>query len=411
MEMDWLSELVPPPETRLPVNIHNVAHLLVPPILFYYATAVLVILPGTFYARLALLPLTLWSAFRASTKLDFALPFDDDRLIYLNHGLLLVMTALALKAIVWTSELNPYYRVKPGTTEKLSGSEPEQPSLWQVATDAFDLSVNLRGLGWNWSKGLCVPKEWRPTDSRTRFLLPTFKSVALTILVCDFLHFTIQWLGPTTFGTSAGGTIFDPSLPPLQRYIRSTFISFLGGFVIVNAIQLGYYGTTIVGVLVFRGDPANWPPAFEEPWFATSLNEFWTKRWHQIFRDIFIGVGAKPLYLIFGKPGIVAGAFLVSAVLHVFGLWGMGRGTEFWSVGGFFLLMGFGIVLEHVYKAATGKRVGGYAGHMWTIIWVVGWGNLLIDAWFRKGLAGSVFFPAGWRPTEIILDVVKRIAL
>ncbi|EAU85562.1 hypothetical protein CC1G_06275 [Coprinopsis cinerea okayama7 len=400
--MDRLLELVPAPHTRLPITLQSIAQLFLPPFLFYYVTAVLVLIPGTLYARLALLPLTLWSAFRASTKLDFAKQFEDERFIYLNHGLLLMMTTLALRAVVWSFEFKPYYRLTK------SGKPKKQPLPFpEILSDAFDLMFNLRGLRWNWSEGLFIPKETRPTHSRLQFCWATFKSMVTTMVVFDAMHYAVQQLGPDTFATAEGGSIYDPSLPLVHRYLLSTLVTFLAGFAVVAGIQYGYLAITLVGVGILQNDPESWPPAFDKPWVATSLNEFWAKRWHQSFRDIFVGVGSKPLHYFLGKPGIVLGAFLVSGVLHVFGLWGMGRGTEFWTVAGYFLLMGLGIVLEHIYKNITGKRVQGLVGWIWTLAWVVGWGNLLVDAWFRKGLGGSAFFGAEeFRPVTIMRKVV-----
>jgi Membrane bound O-acyl transferase family len=315
------------------------------------------------------------------------------------------MTTLAFRSLVWSFETEPYYRVT--NQDPLNKDESKPLTLESVAKDALDLTFNLRGLGWSWSERLFVPEETRPTESRTKFLLATLRLLLTTVLAFDIPHYTIQCFGPTTFGTARGGTIFDPALPPLHRYLFSSFISLLAGITVICGIQIGYYMCTIVGVGLLQNDPSDWPPAFDKPWVSTSLNEFWTRRWHQSFRDIFVGAGSKPLHYFFGKPGIVAGAFLVSGILHVFGLWGMGRGTEFWSVAGYFLLMGVGLVLEHVYRAVSGKRVGGYPGQIWTLLWVIGWGNLLVDAWFRKGLGGSAFFPDRLRPAELLLKAIR----
>lgn len=55
----------------------------------YYVTAVLVILPGTFPLRLALLPVTLWLAFRAVTSIDVGAGLfgSDPRYEFLGYGL------------------------------------------------------------------------------------------------------------------------------------------------------------------------------------------------------------------------------------------------------------------------------------------------------------------------------------
>jgi hypothetical protein len=51
-------------------------------------------------------------------------------------------------------------------------------------------------------------------------------------------------------------------------------------------------------------------------------------------------------------------------------MWGLGQGTEFRSVGGFFLLIGVGAALEHGFKEVTGLCVGGLCGRAWTMVTV-----------------------------------------
>ena len=56
------------------------------------------------------------------------------------------------------------------------------------------------------------------------------------------------------------------------------------------------------------------------------------------------------------------GAFAVSGVLHDLWMWGLRQGTEFHFVGGFFLLMGVAVALEHGFnglKEVTERHVGG----------------------------------------------------
>ena len=100
------------------------------------------------------------------------------------------------------------------------------------------------------------------------------------------------------------------------------------------------------------------------------------------------------------------GAFAMSGVLHDLGMWGLGRGTEFPNVGGFFLLMGVGAASEHGFKQATGRRVGGLWGWAWTMMWTIGWGTLMLDAWSRRGMVASDFFPYGLRPGKAVVDAL-----
>ncbi|KAH9168366.1 hypothetical protein EDB89DRAFT_1909345 [Lactarius sanguifluus] len=106
------------------------------------------------------------------------------------------------------------------------------------------------------------------------------------------------------------------------------------------------------------------------------------------------------------RPGALIGAFAVSAVLHHFAMWGIGYGSEFSTAGGFFLLMGVGVAIEVAFKKVTGMRVGGFFGWLWTMLWVLVWGMLMIDAWGRHGMLASEFFPTRLRPGKPLVDAV-----
>ena len=96
------------------------------------------------------------------------------------------------------------------------------------------------------------------------------------------------------------------------------------------------------------------------------MTDFCSFRWHQISRHIYVVFGSWPGGAIFGRPGALVGAFAVSGMMYDLGMWGLGQGTEFRSVGGFFVLMGVG-ALEHGLKEVTGRRVGGLLGWVWTV--------------------------------------------
>jgi len=112
------------------------------------------------------------------------------------------------------------------------------------------------------------------------------------------------------------------------------------------------------------------------------------------------------MYFFAGRLGSIIGVFFVSGLLHDLGLWGMGRGTDFWHVVGFFLVMGVGVLIEAVWRNTSGTKVHGWIGWTWTMLWVIGWGNMVVDAWLRRGLAGSIFMPESLRPGKIFLDYI-----
>jgi hypothetical protein len=100
------------------------------------------------------------------------------------------------------------------------------------------------------------------------------------------------------------------------------------------------------------------------------------------------------------------GAFLMSGILHVVGSWGLGRGADPIKITGFFLMNGLGIILESLYKLSTGKRVGGIVGLIWTYIWLILWGNFLVDAWFERGLGTSRHWPLHVSPAFHVFNIL-----
>ncbi|KZP05846.1 hypothetical protein FIBSPDRAFT_966928 [Athelia psychrophila] len=392
--LTWLSSLIPPANTRLPVTTDVFLTKLLPPVVAYYLTAVLVILPGTFFLRVAILPLTLWFAFHAVTSVDIALTFGELGFKCLDFGLGLNMIILAMRMIEWTSYREPLRRVSDREGSKPVSSEPTV-TLGSALWDACDLATNFRGIGWTFSRGLTLPIETRCTTSTPTFLAQTLRSALLHFTLFDASVYAVRAFDPSTIGSPYGGTIFDAALPPTTRYARSTLISLLSGTMFYAVIQGIYDLNTVNFILLFRQHPARWPPLFGAPWAATSVARFWGAGWHQLFRSAFIRVGAAPVSLVVGRAGGVLGAFLLSAVLHDWGMWGMWGTVHFDRVGGFFLAMGLGCVFEGAFGKATGVRVGGMWGWVWTMAWVVGWGNLLVDAWARTGLLGSTIAPSG----------------
>ena len=104
------------------------------------------------------------------------------------------------------------------------------------------------------------------------------------------------------------------------------------------------------------------------------------------------------------------GAFTISGLMHDAGIWGLGRGTKFRTVGGFFLLMGIGAALEYGFKQVTGRCVGGIWGRAWTIAWTICWGTLVIDGWARRGMISADFFPYGLRPGKFLIDAIISLS-
>lgn len=301
-------------------------------------------------------------------------------------------------------------------TRTLEWSLPEEPLVrysrpakgsQSTIMDALDLAFTLRGQGWEWSRGVYIPRETRPTDRRG-FTLYVVSSVVIHAFICVLLHNVIRSFSPTGIGAN-GGSIYDDTLPFHTRHLRATVISIIATFAIYAFIQTYYDVCTLVGILVLGHDPEQWPPAFDAPWRATSISDFWGRRWHQFCRRMFLVQGGYPLGYFFGKPGLVIGAFLSSAMIHHVGFAMLHGNSD--NLGDWRLLVGFGmmapiILAERAFRRLTGHRVCGFAGWVWSMTWFAVLGNLIIDGFARCGQFGFFKFTESILPRR---DGVERL--
>ena len=305
-----------------------------------------------------------------------------------------MMTLRCIEWAIYSAHMKPV----PGTPADANARRATWSSL---LLNACDLAVGPRELNW---QGPSKPKSLRqpyPLQRESSFMRQRALSSALHLVLSDFLLFSLQSFSPE-IGTSEGGSIFNPSLPASQRYIRSTLMTLLLGGTIYAITRTFYDGLSMIGVLIFRQHSSQWPPLFTSPWRATSLKELWGERWHHLNRSWIINVGAKPMRRAFGPTGGVLGAFTISGLMHDFGLRGAGRGSDFFAVVGFFFMMGVGVILESMWTAVHGKTPSGVAGWLWTFSWVALWGNNIVNAWLVRGVAAAGVIPEEYRPSKAV---------
>ena len=308
---------------------------------------------------------------------------------------------MALRATEWALARKPFRRYEPFVEGQ--HTPVERPlTVPNVLLDAFDLQCNQRGIGWSWGSKSFLRTRPPPPSIATLIL-----KLLLKLTVFDIAHYMLQRTRPS-LDTPAGDTLFDPHLDPVPRAALALFFTLCGGVVVYTTVDAMYHFATIVGRVLLRQPATDWPALSARPWMATSIADFWSFRWHQFFRNTFITFGARPGGALLGQPGALFGAFGVSAILHYVGLWGLGRGTEF-SSGGFFVLMGVGAVLEHVWWRTTGMGVRGFWGWAWTMAWTLSWGTFMLDGWARRGMIACDFFSPGLRPGKPIVDAIVSL--
>ncbi|KAG8980186.1 hypothetical protein FRB90_007771, partial [Tulasnella sp. 427] len=157
-------------------------------------------------------------------------------------------------------------------------------------------------------------------------------------------------------------------------------------------LEAGHNIITLIDVCLLQLDPADHPPIFSRPWASTSLRDLWSRRWHSVFRNYFAKVGYTVGRLVVGELGGVLGVFLLSGLLHDWTIWGMGKGTDFWRIAGYFYLQGVGMCFEGAYRVITGRKVRGRWGRVWTWVFELATAHLVVEAWLQRGLAGGTYF-------------------
>ncbi|KAF8546977.1 hypothetical protein OG21DRAFT_1501766 [Imleria badia] len=394
-----------------------VCHLL-PPILCYFVMAVLAIMPQTRTIRLVLCLVMVLLTLRAAFPMDISLKITERKF---HHNLVFLqvwMFVTTAGAISWTMARKPPVRqLRPVNST---------PS---TLMDALDLVSNFRGYGWDWSRGVHFPRETRPSNhggfifytilsaaahafafgilntAIRSFSLASFGTLSGGPILDDtrpFLHRAIRVCFPVGHGDISGGSIFDESLPLHLRFLRLSVISTLAFVWIYVGLQMLYDSCTILSMLILEKTQPNGLPSLT-PRGSPPLTDFWGRRWHQLLRRTLLVLGGYPLSSILGRAGTVIRALLASAVFHHVELTALNSNSEFWRILVGFGMMALGIIMEDVFKDVTGRTVRGLAGWVWTMGWIVLWGNVMVDAFAR---AGSFGFPT---PIDLVLPVRKLV--
>ncbi|KAL0301097.1 UNVERIFIED_CONTAM: Long-chain-alcohol O-fatty-acyltransferase [Sesamum radiatum] len=106
-------------------------------------------------------------------------------------------------------------------------------------------------------------------------------------------------------------------------------------------------------------------PQFDEPYLATSLQDFWGRRWNLMVTSILRPTVYHPVRRISTRilgrsswalaPAILA-TFLVSGLMHEVIYYYMSRASPTWEVTWFFVLHGVCVAAEVALKKAVGRR-------------------------------------------------------
>ncbi|KAI0056101.1 hypothetical protein BV25DRAFT_1832567 [Artomyces pyxidatus] len=404
--------LIPALQDRVPVTWTTAPYTLMHFIPFTFMSY-LVRRPGTYLSRLLLLPTLITTALRSA----FGYVWLDPRYNVYNWGIALLSFVMIGKGIdlAFAREgrlkqgerklgamEEPAIAAKQGSDAPGNSASLHRPGssfLPHWLLDSFELMFAMRGLGWDFGRGVYTPPPTRP-QAREPFLRATLLSFVYNYLLLDLFEATIK-LFPGV-GDPLGGSIFYATLPWYERYAVSTFIHFLTGCAMLAGFGMVYDLLTLISVAFLGHSPTSWPPVMDNPWAAESLHDFWAKRWHQLLRQTFLVYGGIPGRMLAGNVGLVLGTFLASGLYHECTIYAMGRDWDS-RVPLFFLVQGGAVIGERVWRRMTGRRVGGFLGRLWVYFDIIVLAQPMVDSWHRRGLAGGMVIPPPISPARQLL--------
>ncbi|KAG8951328.1 hypothetical protein FRC03_012583 [Tulasnella sp. 419] len=295
---------------------------------------------------------------------------------------------------------------------------PFTPTILGRMLYAFDL-LSVRGSSylpnriWDYAPKSMV--EWKP-PSRPRFLaFLIWESTTLYLLIDIF-----ESLAATrTWDTS----IARPLTSTLPLHLQF-FYAFLVCGMTALSIATPYYVNALL-TMPLGVPPSAWPPMFDQPFRAKSLQDFWSYRWHTIFRRTSDEISRGILFLLpssyftfhprFIKLLRALIIFGISMVLHFFLVWALPIDDETYpyaaglinpQIAKFFLSQPLGIFIELVLvQPMTAHLPDGWRK---TIRRAFAWGWLLwsgrywSDVWISRGLWGA-------KERYVLFSPVRRI--
>ncbi len=163
------------------------------------------------------------------------------------------------------------------------------------------------------------------------------------------------------------------------RHISADFLAGWAGM--LGLILLLHFGIFEYLSLIWRSVGINALPIMHSPVQATSLSDFWGRRWNMGFRQLTYEFIFRPL-----RPGAGAAfaslmSFFVSGLIHDLVISFPARGG-YGLPTAYFLLQGYGVLLE---RSALGRRLrlgSGVRGWLFMAVWAGGPACMLFHPWF-----------------------------
>jgi len=175
-------------------------------------------------------------------------------------------------------------------------------------------------------------------------------------------------------------TVFGALL--LWVVVRHIPADVMAGWVgMLGLVLLLHFGIFELLSLFWRSAGINAVPIMHSPVLATSLSDFWGKRWNLGFRQLSYNLVFRPIRANTDAGFALLMSFLASGLIHDLVISLPARGG-YGLPTAYFLLQGYGILFE---RSTLGKWLGlgsGVRGWLFMAVWAGGPACILFHPWF-----------------------------
>ncbi|KIO20793.1 hypothetical protein M407DRAFT_81174 [Tulasnella calospora MUT 4182] len=338
---------------------------------------------------------------------------DHSRGTYLGMATMSLYGMMKLLEVCWIRELDDE---RPRWVLKPNAQEPEKVVL-PIPTDVrgrlaytFDYLSTIRGCSWFpdrvWDFAPPYASTYSPPNSSSRLAFLQHQLISLSIQallmdVFDVFVKSIDWahLAHTT----------PTPVTSLPLHLQITF-SLAVLITTMLYLTLPYTVMTTIFVVSGAATASSCPPMFDSPFESASLRDFWSFRWHHIFRRTFGRMG-KPFLLLLPSSASpktrriarLAVTFFLSTTLHLLLLTTLPplppsstnpnpQPFPFldWNTIKFFLTQPLGLTLESVFifplTEGLSPRLKTTFRRAFAWSWLLFTGRYWSDSWTAKGL-------------------------
>ncbi|KAG8886796.1 hypothetical protein FRB98_000978 [Tulasnella sp. 332] len=286
-----------------------------------------------------------------------------------------------------------------------------------------------RGRAWDWAAP-AILNQHAQSLPRFQFFLQSLVFLIRAFLLVDVCE---SILASRTWDTTRPQPLTGDGIPMLMQLVFATCVC--ARTMVGTSFTYTFFG--MMFGLVMNTPSTAFPPMFNRPFASRSLAEFWSSKWHPIYRRPFhqLSSGIISLFIFFSssssqKTRILARrdvkifrsiiVFTLSCLLHLLHLKALPTDAihpypSFFNTAGmkFFLSQPLGIAIEVLFvrpfTESLPDRVKSAVRRGFAWAWLLWSGRFFADIWFARGLLDHTERDIIYSPVRGILKGQWRI--